>query len=71
MLAPIRKQIDNLFMCRFIANLITDKSNLHMISLQNGFISIWEGASAVVLYARGYGGVWCHDCLNPTDYNWL
>jgi hypothetical protein len=40
MLAPIRKQIDNLFMCRFIANLITDKSNLHMISLQNGFISI-------------------------------
>ena len=33
MLAPIRKQIDNLFMCMSIANLITDKSNLHRISL--------------------------------------
>ena len=54
MLAPIRKQIDNLCMCSSIANCIMDKSNLHMISLQDGFISIWEGASAVVLYAREF-----------------
>ena len=72
MLAPIRKQIDNLFMCRFIANLITDKSNLHMISLQNGFISIWEGASAVreAMAGSDVTAVWIAQTLTDGTVYW-